>query len=201
MSHYLTFEYKDGSKYCGECEGGVLHGFGILVEPGGRGVFEGLWAKGNQMSGIYTWPNGRHYVGDWKGPFRSGLGLETRPDGTKYTGEFSQSTMGPLGVLSLPSHGLYMGTWSDTGLQEGDGVEAYADGGKLGTETQPTILEGLYLGIATSSHKHDYYKGKLSPVIFSQLHLKCSWVVEKVVGYGVGKESQTIAGPEPQVRF
>ncbi len=131
MSQYITFEYKDGSKYCGECEGGVLHGCGILVEPGNRGVFEGLWAKGNQMSGMFTWPNGRRYEGDWKGPFRNGLGLESRPDGTKYTGEFSQNTMGPLGVLSLPTHGLYMGTWSDTGMQEGDGVEAYADGGTV----------------------------------------------------------------------
>lgn len=130
MSQYITVEYKDGSKYCGESEGGVLHGCGMLVEAGNKGVFEGLWVKGNQLSGVYTWPNKTLYEGDWKGHTRSGLGLESRPDGTKYSGDFFQNSMGPLGVLSLPSHGLYMGMWNDAGLQEGDGVEAYSDGGK-----------------------------------------------------------------------
>ena len=129
MSQYITLEYKDGSKYCGESEGGVMHGCGILVEAGSKGVFEGRWDKGKEVSGMFTWPSGRRYEGDWKGHVRSGLGLEWRPDGTKYSGEFSNNTMGPLGVLSLPAHGLYMGTWSAAGMQEGDGVEAYADGG------------------------------------------------------------------------
>lgn len=130
MCQYIMLEYKDGSRYCGDSGSGVLHGHGLLVEPSNKGVFEGLWVKGSQLSGIYTWPSGMRYVGDWKGPFRSGLGVEMRPDGTKYSGEFSQNTMGPLGVLSLPTHGLYLGSWASTGVQEGEGVEAYADGGK-----------------------------------------------------------------------
>ena len=130
MAHCVTVEYKDGSKYCGESDSGTLHGCGVFVEPSGRGVFEGLWVKGSQLSGVYSWPNGKQYSGDWKGSVRSGLGVETRPDGTKFSGDFSQNTMGPLGVLSLPNHGLYMGMWDVSGVQEGDGVEAYADGGK-----------------------------------------------------------------------
>lgn len=131
MALCVTVEYKDGSKYCGESDNGSLHGCGTLVEPSHKGVFEGLWVKGSQMRGVYSWANGKQYSGDWKGPMRSGLGVETRPDGTKYSGEFSQNAMGPLGVLSLPSHGLYMGMWDSSGVQEGDGVEAYADGGKV----------------------------------------------------------------------
>lgn len=130
MAQCAALEYKDGSKYCGESEGGVLHGCGTLVEPSHKGVFEGLWVKGAQLRGVYSWPSGKQYSGDWKGSVRSGLGVETRPDGTKYSGDFSQNVMGPLGVLSLPSHGLYMGVWDTSGVQEGDGVEAYADGGK-----------------------------------------------------------------------
>ena len=130
MAHCLTFD-ENGSKYCGESNSGTLHGRGMLVEPSQKGVFEGLWVQGSQISGVYTWPNNKQYMGDWKGPFRSGLGVETRPDGTKYSGEFSHNSMGPLGVLSLPTHGLYFGMWDATGVQEGDGVEAYADGGKL----------------------------------------------------------------------
>lgn len=129
MAHCVTVQYKDGSKYCGESDNGTLHGCGILVKPSQKGVYEGLWVKDSQLRGVYTWPNGKQYAGDWKGPVRSGLGVETRPDGTKYAGDFSQNTMGPLGVLSLPTHGLYMGMWDSSGIQEGDGVEAYADGG------------------------------------------------------------------------
>lgn len=130
MSQYITFEYKDGSKCCGESENGALHGCGVLVEPSNKGVYEGLWVNGSQISGVYTWPGGKQYMGDWKGAFRSGLGVETRADGTNYSGEYSQNTMGPLGVLNLPTHGLYLGMWDPTGVQEGDGVEAYADGGR-----------------------------------------------------------------------
>lgn len=132
MACCVALEYKDGSKYCGESEKGILHGCGVFVESSNRGVYEGLWVNGGQHRGVFSWPNGKHYSGDWKGPVRIGLGVEKRPDGTKYSGEFSQNVMGPLGVLSLPTHGLYMGMWDSSGLQEGRGVEAYADGGKLG---------------------------------------------------------------------
>lgn len=129
MACCVALEYKDGSKYCGESEKGILHGCGVFVESSNRGVYEGLWVNGGQHRGVFSWPNGKHYSGDWKGPVRIGLGVEKRPDGTKYSGEFSQNVMGPLGVLSLPTHGLYMGMWDSSGLQEGRGVEAYADGG------------------------------------------------------------------------
>lgn len=130
MSQYVTFEYQDGSKYCGESENNMLHGCGLLVEASNKGVFEGLWEKGSRLSGVYTFSQGKRYVGDWKGSFRSGLGVETWPDGTKYSGEYSENAIGPFGVLSVPTHGLYFGMWDSTGVQEGDGVEAYADGGK-----------------------------------------------------------------------
>ncbi len=129
MAHYIA--YQDGSKYCGEYEGSLSHGYGILVEPANQGVFEGLWVKGKQISGVYTWSSGKQYVGDWKGSLRNGLGVETRPDGTKYSGDFSQDVMGPIGVLSLPNHGLYLGAWIPGRIQEGEGIEAYADGGMV----------------------------------------------------------------------
>lgn len=132
MSQNTTLEYQDGSRYCGECENTVSHGYGMLIESANKGIFEGLWVKGKQISGTYTWPNGKLYMGDWKGSIRNGLGVEARSDGTKYSGEFLHNARGLLGVLSVLDQGLYMGMWSAaSGIQEGLGVEAYADGGKM----------------------------------------------------------------------
>ena len=130
MSRYVTIEYEDGSKYCGESKNRLPNGYGALVKPS-KGVYEGLWAIGQQVSGRYTWSNGKQYIGEWKGLSRNGLGVETRPDGTTYSGEFVENMVGPLGVLSLPLHGLYLGMWAQSSVQEGEGVEAYADGGKI----------------------------------------------------------------------
>lgn len=108
----------------------MAHGHGVLVEARSQGVFEGLWIKGDEVSGVYSWPSGKQYSGEWKNQAMNGLGVETRADDIKYSGEFTQNMMGPLGVLDLPGHGVYIGTWGLAGVQEGEGVEGYADGGK-----------------------------------------------------------------------
>ena len=134
MALLSTTVCEDGSKYCGECKDNVFHGLGILVKPG-VGMFEGQWKCGQQVSGIFSWNNGKQYMGEWKDMCRCGLGVETRPNGTRYFGEFTQNVMGPLGVLSLPSQGLYLGAWKPNanfpgGEKDGEGVEAYGDGGR-----------------------------------------------------------------------
>lgn len=55
---------------------------------------------------------------------------QIRPDGTEFVGDFRENTRGPFGVLKLSSStgALYQGTWEE-GLQDGVGVEVYADKG------------------------------------------------------------------------
>ena len=134
MMQYSNIVCEDGSRYCGECRDNVSHGLGVLVNPG-KGIFEGLWKSGQQVSGTFSWNTGKQYMGEWKDMCRTGLGVETRPNGTRYFGEFTQNVMGPLGVLSLPDQGLYLGMWQPNsnypgGEKDGEGVEAYSDGGK-----------------------------------------------------------------------
>ncbi len=135
MAQYSSIVCEDGSRYCGECRDNVFHGLGILVKPG-SGIFEGVWQSGQQVSGTYSWNNGKQYIGEWKDMCRTGLGVETRPNGTRFFGEFTQNVMGPLGVISLPNQGLYLGMWKSNskfpgGEKDGEGVEAYADGGRF----------------------------------------------------------------------
>lgn len=128
-SRGIIYEYEDGGKYCGEWENDAAHGHGVCTGPKGNGLFEGLWQKGNQTSGVFTWPNGQKYTGKWQDGLREGLGRETKQDGTEYSGDFTKDSRGPYGVLRQPNGVVYRGMWSK-GVQNGEGTEVYIDGGK-----------------------------------------------------------------------
>ena len=125
----IIYEYEDGGVYCGEWEKDSSHGHGCGTGPGGRGRFEGLWAEGGQVSGVYTWPHsGMRYMGTWKDNKRHGHGKEIREDGTEYCGEYVRGARGPYGVMKLPNS-VFRGSWRN-GKQDGEGEEVYLDGGK-----------------------------------------------------------------------
>lgn len=128
MSGGIIYAYEDGGKYCGEWEDDQAHGYGVCTGPRGMGTFEGLWERGNQVVGVFTWPTGQKYTGQWKQGMRDGLGKENKPDGTEYAGDFTRDLRGPFGVMQLPNGTVYSGSWSG-GVQEGAGVESYSDGG------------------------------------------------------------------------
>ena len=128
MSQGIVYEYEDGGRYCGEWEKDSAQGYGCGTGPKGQGKYEGLWERGSQVSGIYTWPSGMKYMGSWKDNRRDGLGKEAREDGTEYTGEFVRGARGPYGVIRLPT-GVYRGSWRN-GKQDGEGEEVYLDGGE-----------------------------------------------------------------------
>jgi hypothetical protein len=53
--------------------------------------------------GLYRWPNGRTYVGEWKDNQMDGEGVESWPNGSKYQGQFKANKR----------HGQGTYTWSD----------------------------------------------------------------------------------------
>lgn len=82
------------------------------------------------MSGIYTWPSGSTYSGQWQNGKRHGLGVEHRGRWI-YKGEWSHGYKGRYGQKeAINSNAHYLGTWS-VGLHDGYGTEVYADGGLL----------------------------------------------------------------------
>ncbi|KAH7971580.1 hypothetical protein HPB51_027080 [Rhipicephalus microplus] len=94
-----------------------------------------------RVSGVYTWPSGSGYEGQWQNGKRHGLGVETRGR-WRYRGEWTQGFKGRYGVRqSLISGAKYEGTWAN-GLQDGYGSETYADGGQSARPWAPpsTIL-------------------------------------------------------------
>ena len=83
-----------------------------------------------QVSGVYKWPQGTTYQGQWQNGRRHGLGIEYRGNWS-YKGEWTQGNKGRYGVrCSNLSQARYEGTFAN-GLQDGYGSETYADGGNF----------------------------------------------------------------------
>ena len=81
-----------------------------------------------KVSGVYMWPSGNSFLGQWMSGKRHGLGVEKKQRWI-YKGEWSQGFKGRYGVrISDTSGAKYEGTWAN-GLQDGYGSETYADGG------------------------------------------------------------------------
>ncbi len=63
--------------------------------------------------GIYTYPDGTTYDGDWQDGKRHGYGTWIRPDGTKYEGEWKDDKPHGDGVLTRPDGRKQIGEWID----------------------------------------------------------------------------------------
>ncbi|CAI8014759.1 Junctophilin-2 [Geodia barretti] len=145
-SRGIIYEYEDGGRYCGEWENDAAHGHGACTGPDGNGLFQGVWERGHQVSGVFTWPSGQRYMGKWRQGVREGAGKETKKDGTEYCGEFTRDSRGPFGVLRQPNGVVFRGTWKE-GVQHGLGTELYIDGGMYRGE----YLNGMRHGHGTRS--------------------------------------------------
>lgn len=122
------FDFDDGGTFCGGWEEGKANGHGVCTGPKGMGEYAGAWQYGFEISGIYTWPSGNSFEGQWFQGKRHGLGTETKGRWI-YKGEWTQGFKGRYGVRASDNSGAkYEGTWT-TGLQDGYGCETYADGG------------------------------------------------------------------------
>jgi hypothetical protein len=71
----------------------------------GSVAYEGELNKEGQKhgQGMYRWPNGRTYIGEWFENQMDGEGIESWPNGSKYQGQFKENKR----------HGLGTFTWSD----------------------------------------------------------------------------------------
>jgi len=83
--------------------------------------------------GVYTWPDGDKYEGEWKGGKPNGRGVDTGPDGQKYDGEWKDGKQNGRGIYTWPDGDKYEGEWKD-GMQNGRGIYTWSDGQKYDGE-------------------------------------------------------------------
>ncbi len=105
----------------------IAAGFTI---PGLATVHAGC-EKGNCTNGpgIYAWPDGSNYAGDFLNGKFHGQGTYSWADGKKYSGGFKNDKRNGLGTYSWPNGASYKGEW-ESGKKAGYGIYTFPDGRK-----------------------------------------------------------------------
>jgi len=111
------------------CErGDCKQGPGIYVWPDGA-KYNGNFLNGKfHGQGTYSWPGGKQYVGEFKSDKRNGLGTYTWPNGASYTGEWESGKKSGYGIYTFPNGNKNIGLWKN---------------GKLSQEMEESEIKGL----------------------------------------------------------
>ena len=125
-----TCYYTDGSKYQGEWEDGFPEGKGIKTLPDGR-LISGNWKRGElvQEKEEIAKGNNNGQTGCVSGDCRNGKGIYIYPSGAVYIGEFKNGEIHGVGVCHYSDGSKYQGQWVYR-YPEGRGTRTYADGTK-----------------------------------------------------------------------
>lgn len=128
--------YTDGSKYQGEWVRGRPHGNGIKIMPDGtrkEGVWEKGKFVEPKTQVVAKSPNvptadGKQ-TGCISGDCRDGKGIYIYPSGAVYIGEFKEGEIHGIGVCYYSDGRKYQGQWHHR-FPEGKGTMTYSDGNK-----------------------------------------------------------------------
>lgn len=142
-----TCYYTDGSTYRGEWSHRYPQGNGIKTLADGRN-WEGEWkmglpigTNGEVIETLFPDPEPIVQSGCLEGNCEDGKGMYAYPDGSKYEGEFQDSKPNGEGVLTYPNDDFYFGYFKN-GLKDGKGTFHYADN----TKTTGEWRSGEYIG-------------------------------------------------------
>jgi hypothetical protein len=92
---------------------GQIHGKGVYTYPDGS-KYIGEWKNGKMYgNGVYTYPDGSEYVGEMKDNKRHGEGVYTYPDGSKYVGKWKNDKRDGKGTYIYPDGSKYVGKWKN----------------------------------------------------------------------------------------
>jgi hypothetical protein len=112
----------------GECiEGDCANGFGVYIFPEG-GQYAGQFAGGEFAGpGSHEYADGNRYEGMFDNSTPHGEGTLTYADGSVYSGRFDHGVINGQGSIVFPNGSSYEGPFKN-GLFHGSGTYTFADG-------------------------------------------------------------------------
>lgn len=130
------------SHYSGSVKDGKMHGKGVFTWPNGD-VYIGDFIEDLKTGrGKYEWEDGRTYVGGVKDSAPHEEGVYTWPDGEMYRGEFHEGWRHGWGMYIWTNGDWYEGEWV-RGLMTGYGLLCWADGSYFEGQFADDLLHGL----------------------------------------------------------
>ena len=122
-----TGDFKVQAMYKGEIKNGIPNGQGVFTYPDGR-KYVRQWKEGEiNGQGTYASPSQWKYVGQFKDGKFHGRGIYYYPDGERYVGEFNNGIQHGKGSLSYPDGRKYFGEFKN-GIQYGQGTSTFSNG-------------------------------------------------------------------------
>lgn len=129
-----TCFYTNGDKYTGYWNKDLQHGEGIRYSPKGREM-RGVWRQGKLVReelNLVLDPYGAArnvQTGCISGDCKAGTGIYIYPDGTIYSGEFWHGRRNGTGICYYADNSRYQGSWEND-LPNGNGTMTYVGGNK-----------------------------------------------------------------------
>lgn len=94
--------------------------------------YKGQWNIHCQKHGIgiYIYPNGAVYYGNYTNDIQNGKGILIQPDGSFFKGNFANGVVSGVGTLYVKNEYTYTGEWKDN-AKTGKGCEEYHTSGDV----------------------------------------------------------------------
>ena len=101
------------------------------------GVYAGEWSVGGESKqgvGVYDYPSGAAYEGEWNNNVKDGYGVYRFAKGGSYAGEFRRGSFHGMGLRFMRSGGGKSGRFEDGAFVEALGMEASEDASSKAAE-------------------------------------------------------------------
>ncbi len=154
------FYYFNGGRYDGQWSQGQPNGEGVRIMPDGDRR-QGIWEMGKfikpleQLSTVEVTARGIEDTGCISGDCHTGKGIYIYPSGAIYIGEFANGEIHGVGVCYYSDGTKYQGEWSHR-YPEGKGTKSYPDGTRrtgFWKKGQPVNAQGRLLTELVNARK------------------------------------------------
>lgn len=151
-----TKDFLSGALMKGNVKRNKFNGYGVFTWPTG-GTYVGDWVDDKRQGfGIFRTPTGAEYVGQWDCGLRHGWGILYHPNGEEYVGQWVNGKMHGVGRLSSRNGDVYEGRFENH-KYNGIGRFTRKNGDKFMGYIHEGFAQGLGVQALISGEKYKGY--------------------------------------------